>query len=430
MTMPAAYHASSLPGPDDITSVELPNGIRVLTRPNFNSPSVVINGYLQVGGLQDPDDKLGLAYFTAAALMRGTASRNFQAVYDSLESAGANLGFQSGTHTTGFSGMALSEDLDMLLGLLAEAVRTPVFPAEQIDRLRAQVLTGLALRAQDTGDMASLAFDQIVYEGHPYSRPEDGYPETIQAITRDDLMDFHAKHYGPHGMVLAVVGAVSPDQAVEKVREILGSWSNPAQPAPRPLPEVKPLDSLVTRTVNIPGKSQADVVLGAAGPPRKADDYLPALLGNSVFGQFGMYGRIGEVVREQSGLAYYAYSSLGGGVGPGPWQVSAGIAPENVDRVIELIRGEIGRYVREPVTGDELADTRANFIGRLPLALESNGGVASALLNLARYDLDLDYYQGYAERITAITPEKILAASRRYLDPDRLAVAVAGSLAD
>ncbi len=355
--------------------------------------------------MQDPDDKLGLAYFTAAALMRGTASRSFQAVYDLLESAGASLGFQSGTHTTGFSGRALSEDLDLLLGLLAEAVRTPAFPGEQIDRLRAQLLTGLALRAQNTGDMASLAFDQIVYEGHPYSRPEDGYPETVQAITREDLADFHAAHYGPQGMVLAVVGAITPDQAVEKIREIFGSWENPSQPAPRPLPAVKPLDSLVSRTVNIPGKSQADVLLGAAGPSRKSDDYLPALLGNSVFGQFGMYGRIGEVVREQSGLAYYAYSSLGGGMGPGPWQVSAGIAPENVERVIALIRAEIDRYVREPVTGDELADTRANFIGRLPLALESNGGVASALLNLARYELGLDYYQRYAERIAAITPE-------------------------
>ena len=430
MSALASPRVSSLPGPDDITSVVLPNGIHVLARPNFNSPSVVINGYLQAGGLQDPDDKLGLAYFAAAALMRGTAKRSFQALYDALESAGASLGFQGGTHTTGFSGKALSEDLDLLLGLLADAVRTPVFPAEQIDRLRAQLLTGLALRAQDTGDMASLAFDQMVYDGHPYSRPEDGFPETVQAITRDDLADFHAVHYGPQGLVLTVVGAITPDQAVDKVRETFGDWTNLGQPAPPPLPAVKPLDELVSRTVNIPGKSQANVVLGAAGPTRRSDDYLPASLGNSVLGQFGMYGRIGEVVREQSGLAYYAYSSLGGGVGPGPWQMNAGIAPENVERVIALIRAEIERYVREPVTKDELADTTANFIGRLPLALESNGGVAGALLNLTRYELGLDYYQRYAARIAAITPEEIQIVSSRYLDPDRLAMAVAGSFED
>jgi zinc protease len=391
---------------------------------------VVINGYLQAGGLQDPDDKLGLAYFTAAALMRGTTRRSFQALYDALESAGASLGFQGGTHTTGFSGKALSEDLDLLLGLLADAVRTPIFPADQIARLRAQLLTGLALRAQDTGDMASLTFDQVVYEDHPYSRPEDGFTETVQAITREDLVDFHAMHFGPQGLVLTVVGAITPDQAVDKVRETFGDWTNPGQAPPPPLPAVKPLDGLITRTVNIPGKSQANVVLGAAGPARRSEDFLPASLGNSVLGQFGMYGRIGEVVREQSGLAYYAYSSLGGGVGPGPWQVSAGIAPENVERVIALIRAEIERYIREPVSKDELADTRANYIGRLPLALESNSGVAGALLNLARYELGLDYYQRYAERISAITPEEILAVSGRYLDPDQLAVAVAGSMAD
>jgi zinc protease len=127
-------------------------------------------------------------------------------------------------------------------------------------------------------------------------------------------------------------------------------------------------------------------------------------------------------------MAYYAYSSLAGGVGPGPWHVNAGVDPANVDRAIDLIRTEITRYVREPVTAEELEDTKANYVGRLPLALESNSGVASALINLERYHLGLDYYRRYAERVQAISPEMILEASRRYLDPDRLAIASAGSV--
>ena len=417
---------SSLPGPDDITRQVLENGITILTRPNFNSPSVVVSGYLAAGGLFDPDDKLGLSDFTAAALMRGTAKRDFQGIYDALESAGASLSFSGATHTTSFSGKALSEDLALLMELLAESLLEPVFPGRQIARLKAQMLTGLALRAQDTRAMASLLFDQIVYKDHPYSRPEDGFPETVEGIHRDDIAAFHQQYYGPKGMVIAIVGAVSPEDAVQWVRAALGGWKNPEQPLPLALPPLTSLAETETQKFDIPGKSQADLVVGVAGPARSADDFIAASVGNSVLGQFGMMGRIGDVVREQAGLAYYAYSSLSGGMGPGPWSVSAGVSPENVEQAVELIQSEVARFVSEPVSAEELSDSQANFTGRLPLALESNAGVAGALLNLERYNLELDYYRNYADRINRITQQDVLAAAQHYFDPDKLAVAVAG----
>jgi zinc protease len=416
----------ALPGPDDITRTQLPNGITVLARANFNSPSVVINGYLVVGSLFEPEAKLGLADFTASALMRGTQERNFQQIYDALESAGASLGFGGGTHSNAFSGRALVEDLPLLLDLLAEALRRPVFPDDQVERLRAQLLTGLAIRAQDTGAMASLAFDQIVYAGHPYSRPDDGYPETVQAITRSDLVDFQRLYYGPRGMVLSLVGGVDPARAVEQVALALADWQNSSQPEMPALPEWTPLQEVETRRLPIPGKSQADIILGTAGPARSALDFLAASLGNNILGQFGMMGRIGDVVREQAGLAYYAYSSLGGGLGPGPWSVAAGVDPVHIEQAVELIRSEIGRFVEGGVTESELSDSQANYIGRLPLSLESNAGVAAALINLERYALGLDYYRRYPDLISAITRQEVLEAARHYLHPDRLGIAVAG----
>jgi zinc protease len=418
--------ALSLPGPDDITRVELSNGIIVLARPNFNSPSVVINGYLMAGNLFDPDEKLGLASFTASALMRGTQGRDFQAIYESLESVGAGLGFSGGTHTTSFSGRALAEDLDMLFGILSQALRSPVFPVDQIERLRAQYLTALAIRAQDTGEMASLAFDELVYEGHPYSRPEDGTPETMQAIERADLVEFHQKHFGPRGMVVVVVGGVDPQAAVEKTARALEDWANPDQPQPFVLPDLRPMEVTKTSKTTLQGKSQSDLVLGGVGPPRRSPDYLAASVGNNILGQFGMFGRIGSAVRERAGLAYYAYSSLGGGLGPGAWYVSAGVDPGDVEAAIDLIRAEIARFVKEPVEPDELEDTKTHYIGRLPLALESNGGVAGALLNLERYRLGLDYYRRYPELVSAISREEVLEAARTYLDPNKLGISIAG----
>lgn len=419
-------HPSSIPGPDDITRVELENGITVLARANFNSPSISVNGYLAIGGLFDPDEKLGLSDFTAAALMRGTTKRDFQAIYDALESVGASLGFNGATHTTGFGGKALAEDLSLLMELLAETLREPAFPGQQVMRLRAQLLTSLAIRAQSTREMASMTFDQIVYQNHPYSRPEDGYPETIQSISREDLVSFHRNHYGPRGMVIAVIGAVDPHEAVDCVQGVLGDWHNPDQPEPPELPSLTPLEEGVTQRVEIPGKIQADIVMGAAGPPRKSPGFLAATVGNNILGQFGMMGRIGDVVREQAGLAYYAYSSMSGGLGPGPWSVSAGVNPAAVEQANDLIRAEIRRFITELVTSEELDDSQSSYIGRLPLALESNAGVAGSLLNLERYNLGLDYYRRYADLVKAVTAEEILSTAQQYLDPDKLAVAIAG----
>ncbi len=417
---------SALPGSDDISREILPNGITVLSRSNFNSPSVVISGYLQAGSLFDSTDKQGLADFTALALMRGCQKLDFQQVYDTLESCGASLSFSAGAHTAGFGGRALSEDLPLLLDILGEVLRRPVFPDGQVEKLRAQLLTGLAIRAQDTADMAVLTFDQIVFKGHPYAIPEDGWPETIQAITRDDLVGFHHLHYGPRGLVLVVVGAVEPKTAVDQVARVLGDWQNPIQPETPALPPLRPMKKTSTRKVIIAGKSQSDLVIGTSGPLRKDPDFLPASLGNSVLGQFGMMGRIGNVVREKSGLAYYAYSSLNTGIGPGSWDVSAGVNPANVEKASRLIRQEIARFVEKGVTVEELSDSQANFIGRLPLSLESNAGVANALLNIERFGLGLDYYRIYPVLIRKVTPETVLETARKYLHPDLLAIAIAG----
>jgi len=417
----------SLPGPEDISRIILPNGITVLVRINFNSPSVVVGGYLPCGSLFDTDEKLGLADFTASGLLRGSEKRDFQKIFDDLESVGANLSFSAGGHTAGFTGRCLSEDLPLLLDLFADALRRPVFPSDQVERLRTQFLTGLAIRAQDTAEMASLTFDQIVFEGHPYARPDDGWPETIQAITRNDLIDFHHIHYGPKGLVLAIVGAIEPKAIAEQVEKVLGDWTNISEPELPALPKLNSLKRTITRKIKIPRKSQADLVIGTSGPRRKDPEFMPASLGNSVLGQFGMAGRIGEVVREKSGLAYYASSSLSAGIGPGAWDVSAGVNPRNIQKARDLICKEIDRFVEKGVTTEELTDCQSNFVGRLPLSLESNAGVVNALLNIERYELGLDYYRCYPDLVRVVTPEDVLATACKYLHPDKLAIAIAGS---
>jgi zinc protease len=189
---------------------------------------------------------------------------------------------------------------------------------------------------------------------------------------------------------------------------------------------LEPLQTGVTTRVEIAGKSQSDLVVGTAGPERAAPEYMAAAIGNNILGRFGLMGRIGEAVREKAGLAYYAFSGLGGGLGPGPWTVSAGVDPSNEEKAIALIHAEIERFVSEPVSEEELENSQSSYIGRMPLSLESNSGVAGAILNIERHQLGMDYLQRYPDIVSAVTREQILAAAARHLEPDKLAVSVAG----
>jgi zinc protease len=425
---PSLQHTDhrSLPGPENIHRRVLSNGITVLARSNFSSPSVTVSGYVRAGSLFDPDDKLGLADFTASALMRGTSQDSFDSLYNALESVGASLGFDSGIDSTSFYGHGLAEDLPLLLRLLSETLREPTFPRREVEKLRHHLLTGLAIRMQDTADMADLAFDEILFKGHPYARPEDGTPDSVRAISRSDLVSFHRRAFGPSGAVLAVVGAVDPRRAADLVGRALGGWRNARQPETPTLPEPRRLRATARRHHRILGKSQADIIIGSNGPRRSDPHFLAASLGNSVLGQFGMMGRIGQSLREQSGLAYYAYSHLNAGVGPSSWTVSAGVNPDNVNKASDLIVSELERFVEQGVNREELGDSKANFVGRLPLSLESNAGVAGALLNIERHKLGLDYYQRYSGLVGAVRRAEILEVARKFIHPDCLVIATAG----
>ena len=416
----------SIPGPNDIARYELPNGIVVLVRENQNSPSVVVNGYLHVGAYDEQPEQAGLSAFTASGLMRGTTSRAFEQIYEEVESVGASVGVIGGTYTTGFGTKSLIEDLPLVLDVLADVLRHPTFPPVEVEKLRGEILTALEERAHDTRRMASLTFYELAYPaGHPYARSLSGYTETIRALGRDDLAEFYTGAYGPQGMVIVLVGAVDAANALAQVENAFGDWEGRSYER-APLPQVSRIADARERTISIPGKTQSDIVLGYPGPARTAPDFLDAFLCNTILGIFGLMGRLGEKVREEQGLAYYSFSRLDGGPGPGPWRVVAGVNPANVEQAIASIRAEIRCMCEELVGQEELADNQAFITGSLPLRLETNEGVAGAIISMERYGLGLDYLQRYAGLISEITAERVQAVARRWLDPDAYALAIAG----
>jgi zinc protease len=417
---------SSLPSPETINRVELPNGIIVLVYENHSSPAAIVGGHLWAGALSEEPEQAGLSSFTAGMLMRGTRTRTFSQINEQLESVGAQLGLHSGVHTVSFGGKALAEDLELLLDILADSLRHPDFPVEEVEKLRGQILTGLQRRKHDTRYMARLAFDALLYPDHPYGRSVKGYEETIPSLSRNDLVHYYQGHYSPQGMVIAIVGAVSAGSVVEKVRTALGGWQHSSAVPNISIPPSVELLERRQELVPMEGKTQTDIVLGWPGLTRNDPDYMKARLANTILGVFGMMGRLGRNVRDVQGLAYYVYSQLEAGLGAGPWMAIAGVNPTNVQQAIDGILHEVRRLRDEPLPAEELADTQSFLTGSMPLRLETNEGLASTILDMERHKLGFDYLLRYAALVHAITVRDIQDVAQELLDPEVYAVAIAG----
>jgi zinc protease len=418
--------ASSIPGPENIQRREYPNGSVVLVKENFSSPVVVIDGVLRFGSADVARAQAGLAGFMTDVLMRGTQRRTFQQIYEEIESVGAALDVSAGLNVSGFGSKSLAESLPQMIDILADVIQHPTFPEAEVEKVRGEILTDLEERANNTRRMASLAFREQLYpESHPYSISSTGYAETIKALKHDDLERCYRERVGAQGMIATIVGAVKADEAFRLWEDAFGHWRG-ANNHRAPLPDAPRLRDERRKAVEVPGKTQSDLVLGFVGPARAAPDYFPAALCNSVLGVFGLSGRIGAKVRVRGGMAYYSYTSLEGGLGPGAWSVIAGVNPANVERAVGLIRDEIRRIRDTKVSAAEIADNKAFITGSLPLRLETNDGVADQITNMELYGLGLDYLQKYTDMVNAITAQQVQAAAQKYLDPDAYALAVAG----
>jgi zinc protease len=426
--------ALSLPGPGDIFRQTLPNGITVLARENFTSPTVVVSGYLYAGAadvLAPADgapangrDKIGLAGFTADVLERGTHKRSFAQLYEEVESIAASFGINTGVQTTAFGAKGLAEHLPLLLDILSDTLRNPAFNKDQVEKARAEILTDLQERENDPRRMATLTFRTLAYpEVHPYHWSQTGYHETIERITRDDLAQFHETFFAPQNAVIVVVGAIKAKDAAQAVAAAFGDWQG-SRPQIAEIPAAPALTERREQRFTIDDKAQSNLVLGWPGPARADPDFVPCFVANTLFGVFGMYGRLGKIIRETNGLAYYVYSNLEGGKGPGPWRIIAGVNPANVEKTTTLIVQELRRIRDTRVSKEELHDTQSYLTGSLPLHLETNVGVARALLNIERHNLGLDYLQRYTDMIMAVTPSQVQAVAQRWLDPEHYALAI------
>ena len=404
----------------------LPNGTVVIAQETAFSPAVTIHLAFRAGSLEEPDDRPGLAWFLARVIDRGTATRTAMDVAEALDDRGVALRVATNRHVLSLSCTCLSEDFHDILGVLADVVRNPVFPADEIEKRRAETITAIRQDLDNPGVRASEALQTLLYgASHPYGRPAKGSIESVERFTRDDLIAYHRVRFGPEALSIAIVGDVRAGAAAAAAQAVFGDWSALPLP-PRAVPPVTRPMTRQQAAIEMADKSQTDIAYGFTSISRLDPSYCSHWVMNNILGQFGLGGRLAENIRERQGMAYYAFSSFDPSLGPGPLVIRAGVDPANVERAIAAIDAEVGGLGRDGATERELAETRQYLIGSIPRMLETNQSIAVFLQTAEFFGLGLDYDRQLPSLLQGVTLEDVNAAAASVLDPERACVAVAG----
>lgn len=403
------------------------NGLVLLHNRAAANPSVVVRALVRAGASRETPGDHGVASLTGRMLRQGTEHIGKQALAEELDGMGAGLSVDVGYGLVAVSIKCLSGDFARAMEIVAELLRRPTFPGEELERVRGQVLTDLKEMDDNTRVVADRTWRELAYPStHPYSRLTVGNAEDIRTADREELSAFHAAWYGPNQTTLMVVGDVVFDEAAALADRLFGDWPGVRIERVQASLPASDLPARQQRERDMQGKTQADVVLGLPTIDRSSSDYYALSFANHVLGRMYFMGRFGEKVRDEQGLAYYAHSDLHASFGRGPWTVRAGVNPRNLDAAIGSIHAELDRFLADGPTEIEQADGVRSLLGSLPRQLETNEGAAAVMGELELYDLGLDYLERYPSIVRSLTREQVTEAARRWLTPEHLVTAVAG----
>lgn len=407
--------------------IEMSNGLVLLHNHTAANPSVVVRALVRAGVSRETTSEHGLASLTGRMLRQGTQNISKSALAEELDGMGAGLSVDVGYALVAVSIKCLSGDFQRAMQILSELVMRPTFPAEELDRLRGQVLTELKEMEDNTRFVAERTWRELAFPStHPYHRLSVGNAATVGAATRDDLAAFQTAWYGPNQTTLIVVGDVPLDEVLATTQASLGAWPGARIERVESTLPASDLPSRQLREVAMTGKTQADVVLGLPTLDRGSPDYYALSFANHILGRMYFMGRFGEKVRDEQGLAYYAFSELQGSYGRGGWIMRAGVNPRNLDKALTSIDAELNRFLADGPTPEEQTDGVSSLLGSLPRQLETNEGAAAVMGEIELYDLGLDYLERYPDIVRALSREQVTETARRWIDPAHMVTAIAG----
>jgi zinc protease len=417
---PMEQRPIEFPGFEEFT---MENGLRVVVLTYGTQPVATVRLYTPGGGQLVPPDLAGLASMTATVLTKGTEARSALEISETIEGVGGNLsaaGLQDEFYVTA---SALTDHLEVAFELMADVVKNATFPDDEVELARRQQLSSLQAQLGQPQAIAARRFASILYgDEHPYG--VSSTPETVGAISRDDVVEFRDRVLRPGGSLLLVAGQVDRSEVERLARTHLGDWTGMAATPPA-LSTPPNQERTHIYLVHRPGSVQSNIALGHLGIEPDNPDYFPLVVMNRVLGG-GADSRLFRILREERGWTYGAYSQFTRPAHIGRFQAGAEVRTEVTDSTVVELLHQIERLQTEPVPADEMDAARNYLAGSFPLRLETAAQVAGQLASTLLRDLPMEDLTRYPERIRAVSGEDVQRAAREYLHPDRSAIVVVG----
>jgi len=404
----------------------LPNGLQVVVVMHHEQPAVTMRLLIRAGTASDTREKLGLAHLAASLLDQGTKTMTAEQMNDAVDFIGGAMGAGAGTDLTFVNMVVMKDSFDTGLKMLSDMARQPAFDPAEIERQRQQMVSGLKVSAEDPGYIANSVFDRLVYGFHPYGLPDNGTPQTLAALTRDDLVAFHSKFFMPNNAILAIVGDVTAPEAFAAAKKVFGDWQKGDLPSQNFIGPPDPTRRVIV--VNKPDAVQTEVRVGHIGIPRTHPDYMAVNLAIRILGGEGS-NRLHQVLRTERGLTYGAQANMDTLKESGDFEAETNTRSEATGEVLRLIVDEFWRLQRERVGERELDGAKAYLTGSFPLTIETPEAIAMQVVNALFYGLPLEELQNFRERVNKVTPDDIQRVAKALLRPDRLSVVLVGNSA-
>jgi zinc protease len=413
-----------LPKPEE---ADLPNGLHLIVLEDHRRPEVSFQLIMPgAGGFFDPADQPGLASFTASLMREGTATRTSNQISAQLDLLAATLNVTAGSNSTEatLGGSSLSDHTGTLFDLAADVLLHPAFSEEEVARFKQRTRTNLLQQRANPNFLAAEMFSRAVYGSHPASRIAPTV-ESLDRTTREQLAEFHRARYVPDRAVLAVAGDLSLAQAKWFAESRFGSWKKSATPVAVTIADPPPTTASRIFFVERPSSVQTNLIVGTQAIERTNADYDALQVMNKVIGG-GPTGRLFLHLREDKGYTYGASSLLDARQHRGDWAASTNVRTEVTEPALRDLLDEVRQLRDVPVPDRELADAKRSLIASFALSLESPAQLLGLSITSWRYKLPGDYWDRYAERVSAVTAGQLQAMARKYLAADRLQIVAVG----
>jgi zinc protease len=406
-----------------VKSVAGPTGVETWLSEERALPMIAVNISFPAGSAYDPADKLGLSNMTASLLDEGAGDMTSDAFKQALESRAIRFSATADRDYIVVTLTTLKENADEAFRLAALAFAHPRFDPEAVERIRVAVQASLKQEDEDPNRAAVKAWYAAYFGGHPYGRPTAGTPAGIAALKADDIKGFAADHLVRGGIKVAVAGDINEVQLKKYLQTLFTSL-----PAKSLLPVSKPAEEAKPGTRNVVRNEAAPVaIFGLSGPMRSDPDFIPAFVTNYIFGGGGFSARLMDEVRDKRGLTYGISTQLNDFRSSSIIVGSVQSDKTKILTALDVTKSEMTRFAKDGATAMELADAKTYLTGSFPLGLDSDAKIARTLNAYQRSGLSADYVVKRNAMIQAVTLPQVNAMAKKYFDPARLVVVIAGT---